>query len=224
MSEPIVRLEGVVKGYGVGATRVEVLRGLDLEVRAGEMLAVVGPSGVGKSTLLHLIGLLDRQEEGRLEVDGVDPSRVSLEERARLRNRLVGFVFQHHYLLDELDALDNVALPLRIGGQPARAARERAAELLAAVALSGRVAHYPDQLSGGELQRVAIARALANQPAIVLADEPTGELDAATGREILSLFRRLHADGTTLVVVTHDERLAAEAGRVVRLLDGRVVA
>ena len=172
MSErSMVRLRGVAKGYGAAATRVEVLRDLDLDVERGELLAVVGPSGVGKSTLLHLVGLLDRPEGGSLELDGDAVGELDGEVRAGLRNRLIGFVFQHHHLLDELDARDNVALPLRIARWPARRARARAEELLASVSLTERASHFPDQLSGGEQQRVAVARALAASPRLLLAGQ-----------------------------------------------------
>jgi lipoprotein-releasing system ATP-binding protein len=219
MSErPLVRVQGLVKGYGSGPTRVEVLRDLDLEVSAGELLAVVGPSGVGKSTLLHLIGLLDRPEAGVIEVDGIELGALPAEERAGLRNRLVGFVFQHHYLLDELDALDNVALPLRIAGRRSAVARARAEELLAEVGLAGRAAHFPDQLSGGEQQRVAIARALAMRPRLLLADEPTGNLDRESAEQVFDLVRRLHLlEGLTSVIVTHNVELARRCDRVFSL-------
>jgi lipoprotein-releasing system ATP-binding protein len=216
MSErPVVRAVGVVKGYGGGPTRVEVLRSLDLDVAEGELVAVTGPSGVGKSTLLHLIGLLDRPEDGLLELDGVDVGQLSLRERARVRNRTIGFVFQHHYLLDELDARDNVALPLRIAGQHSAAARSRADELMAAVGLSGRSGHFPDQLSGGEQQRVAIARALAMRPRLLLADEPTGNLDRANAEQVFELVRTMHLlEGLTSIIVTHNEELARRCDRV----------
>ncbi len=218
MSDPMVRLEGVCKGYGEGERRVEVLRDLDMEIGRGEMVAVVGPSGVGKSTLLHLIGLLDRPDAGSIELDGVPVASLGPAERAALRNRLIGFVFQFHYLLDELDARDNVALPLRIGGRSRREARERAGALLERVGLSGRAHHYPDELSGGEQQRVAVARALAMGPGILLADEPTGNLDRESAEKVFSLIRELHLkEGLTSVIVTHNEGLASRCDRVVRL-------
>jgi lipoprotein-releasing system ATP-binding protein len=219
MSErPMVQLRGVAKGYGAGATRVEVLRGLDLDVERGELLAVVGPSGVGKSTLLHLVGLLDRPEGGSLELDGQAVGGLDGEARAGLRNRLIGFVFQHHHLLDELDARDNVALPLRIGGWPARRARDLAGELLASVALGERAAHFPDQLSGGEQQRVAVARALAASPRLLLADEPTGNLDQANAEQVFALIRELHLMvGLTSIIVTHNEAMARRCDRIFRL-------
>jgi lipoprotein-releasing system ATP-binding protein len=217
----MVRMRGVVKGYGDGATRVEVLRGLDLDVRAGELLAVVGPSGVGKSTLLHVVGLLDRPEAGTLELEGARVTDASVNDRASLRNRLIGFVFQHHHLLDELTALDNVALPLRIAGWSSRRARQRAAELLDRVGLSERRDHFPDQLSGGEQQRVAVARALSMRPRLLLADEPTGNLDTANSRLLFELVRELHLlEGLTSIIVTHNEEMARRCDRVVGLVPG----
>ena len=219
MSDPkMVSLSGLSKGFGVGETRVEVLKDLDIEVEKGQMLAIVGPSGVGKSTLLHIIGLLDRPDDGRLELGGREVGRLDREARAHLRNRMIGFVFQHHYLLDELDALDNVALPLRIAGHGKAAARARAEELLAAVSLSDRVHHYPDQLSGGEQQRVAVARALVMEPDLLLADEPTGNLDRANSDAVFSLVRELHLmAGLTSIIVTHDEEMARKCDGIFRL-------
>jgi lipoprotein-releasing system ATP-binding protein len=215
---PMVRLREVSKGYGSSATRVEVLQGLDLDVVQGELLAVIGPSGVGKSTLLHLIGLLDRPESGTLELEGDAVGGLDGEERARLRNRLIGFVFQHHHLLDELDALDNVALPLRIAGWTPRRARARAGELLASVGLTDRASHFPDQLSGGEQQRVAVARALAASPRLLLADEPTGNLDYANAEQVFALIRELHLMvGLTSIIVTHNEAMARRCDRIFRL-------
>ena len=214
----MVSLTGLSKGFGVGETRVEVLKDLDIEVKKGQMLAVVGPSGVGKSTLLHIIGLLDRPDDGRLELDGREVGHLDREARAHLRNRMIGFVFQHHYLLDELDALDNVALPLRIAGQRTAAARARAEELLGAVSLSDRAHHFPDQLSGGEQQRVAVARALAMEPDLLLADEPTGNLDRSNSDAIFSLVHELHLmAGLTSIIVTHDEEMARKCDGIFRL-------
>jgi lipoprotein-releasing system ATP-binding protein len=216
--KPLVELRGVSKGFGAGSTRVEVLRDLDLDVPEGQMLAVVGPSGVGKSTLLHLIGLLDRPDDGSLMLDGDDVQLLGGEARAHLRNRNIGFVFQYHYLLDELDARDNIALPLRIAGKSAATARARADELLEAVSLTDRAHHFPDQLSGGEQQRVAVARALAMKPRLLLADEPTGNLDRENSEHVFDLVRELHLlAGLTSIIVTHDEELARMCDGTFRL-------
>jgi lipoprotein-releasing system ATP-binding protein len=213
-----MRPRGVGNSYNAAARPVEVLRDLDLDVERGELLAVVGPSGVGKSTLLHVVGLLDRPEGGRLELDGQPVGELDGEARAGLRNRLIGFVFQHHHLLDELDARDNVALPLRIGGWPARRARAHAGELLVSVALSERADHFPDQLSGGEQQRVAVARALAASPRLLLADEPTGNLDHANAEQVFALIRALNLmAGLTSIIVTHNEAMARRCDRIFRL-------
>jgi lipoprotein-releasing system ATP-binding protein len=209
---------GLVKGYGDGPRRVEVLRGLDLRVERGEMLAVVGPSGVGKSTLLHLLGLLDRPDAGRLELLGGDVGALSQSERATWRNRRIGFVFQFHALLPEFSVTENVAMPLLVGGESRRSALHRAVELLSAVGLDHRREHFPDQLSGGEQQRGAVARALVAGPDLLLADEPTGNLDAANAETVFGLLRELHASRSlTSVVVTHNEHLASRCDRVLRL-------
>ena len=214
----MVQATGLTKGFGSDLTRLEVVRDLDLVVETGEMVAVVGPSGVGKSTLLHLIGLLDRPEEGRIVLDGVVTDGLDGAARAEMRNRVIGFVFQHHHLLDELDALDNVALPLRISGEGSRVARERAAELLESVGLSARKSHFPDQLSGGEQQRVSVARALAMGPKLLLADEPTGNLDRDNAERLFELVTELHLKvGLTSIIVTHNEEMARRCDRVFRL-------
>jgi len=214
----MVEASGLTKGFGSNLTRLEVIRDLDLVVETGEMVAVVGPSGVGKSTLLHLIGLLDRPEEGRIVLDGVLTDGLDGAERAEMRNRVIGFVFQHHHLLDELDALDNVALPLRISGEGSRASRERAAELLDSVGLAARRSHFPDQLSGGEQQRVSVARALAMGPKLLLADEPTGNLDRDNAERLFELVTELHLKvGLTSIIVTHNEEMARRCDRIFRL-------
>jgi lipoprotein-releasing system ATP-binding protein len=214
----LVRASRLTKGFGSGPTRVDVFEDLDLEVPAGEMLAVVGPSGVGKSTLLHLLGLLDRPERGEIQIDGVATSGMEQSARAGMRNRTIGFVFQHHHLLDELDALDNVALPLRISGEDSRRARGRAAELLDAVGLTDRRSHFPDQLSGGEQQRVSVARALAMRPKLLLADEPTGNLDRENAERLFALLNELHLkEGLTSIIVTHNEEMARRCDRIFRL-------
>ncbi len=214
----MIRLRGISKDYGEGDALVEVLKGLDLEVNKGEMLAIVGPSGVGKSTLLHLVGLLDRANGGLVELNGQDTDALNGSERARLRNKMLGFVFQHHHLLDELDARDNVALPMRIAGRPATQARHEAEALLDTVGLSARLTHFPDQLSGGEQQRVAVARALVMRPQLLLADEPTGNLDRAASDGVFRLIRDLHTEESlTSVIVTHNEEMAGQCDRVFKL-------
>ena len=220
MSLLVVR--DLTRDYPMGGETVHALRGVSLTVEAGEYVAIVGPSGCGKSTLLQLAGGLDAPTSGTIELMGTRLDALSDRALTRLRLERLGFVFQRFHLLPVLTAAENIELPMAEAGVSRAERRARAAELLGYVGLAHRARHRATELSGGEMQRVAIARALANRPALVLADEPTGELDAATGREILTLFRRLNRDGMTLLVVTHDERLAAEAGRVVKMLDGRI--
>ena len=221
--EAVLRAIDLRKDYPMNGETVHALRGVSLDVTAGEYVAIVGPSGSGKSTLLQLLGGLDEPSSGTVLVDGV--VLAGLDDRALTRLRLtrLGFVFQRFHLLPVLTAIENVELPMAEAGVGRSERRARAVELLRYVGLEGRSGHRVIQLSGGEMQRVAIARALANRPAVILADEPTGELDAGTGRGVLDLFRRLNRDGPTVVVITHDDRLAAEAGRVVQMLDGRIV-
>ena len=204
--------------------RVHALRGASLAIERGEYVAIAGPSGCGKSTLLHMLGGIDTPSAGWVELEGVRLGTLRDRDLTRLRLARIGFVFQRFHLLPVLTARENVELPMAEAGVGRQERQARARELLEYVGLAARADHRTTQLSGGEMQRVAIARALANRPVLILADEPTGELDAATGQEILQLFRRLNRDGTTLVVVTHDDQLAAEAGRVVRMLDGRIVS
>jgi putative ABC transport system ATP-binding protein len=201
---------------------VHALRGLSLTIEEGEWVSIVGPSGCGKSTLLNLFGAIDRPSAGSVVVRGRDVAQMRDAEATRFRLTNVGFVFQRFYLMPMLSARENVELPMAEAGMQPAERRARARELLAYVGLGARERHRPTQLSGGEQQRVAIARALANRPALLLADEPTGELDARTGEEIIRLFGRLNADGTTLVVVTHDEELAAAARRVIHMRDGAI--
>jgi len=222
VTPPLLVATDLRKDYPMDAGTVHALRGVSLRIDPGEYVAIAGPSGCGKSTLLQLIGGIDTPSGGTVELLGTRLDLLSDRELTRLRLTRLGFVFQRFHLLPVLTARENVELPMAEAGVPARERRTRADELLAYVGLAARGGHRPTQLSGGEMQRVAIARALANRPALLLADEPTGELDAATGRDILDLFRRLNDDGGTLVVVTHDERLAAQAGRVVHMLDGAV--
>lgn len=221
MSSVIVARD-LEKRYRLEGQDVIAVGGVSLAVETGEYLAVVGPSGSGKSTLLTLLGGLDQPTAGSVALLGQDLGRLSDRALTRLRLERVGFVFQRFHLLPVLTASENVELPMAERGMAREQRRRKTRELLDYVGLAHRTNHRATQLSGGEMQRVAIARALANQPAVLLADEPTGELDAATGREILAMFRRLHADGVTLVVVTHDAQLAADAGRVVHMLDGRI--
>jgi len=220
----LLELHAVVKHYRRGSEDVVALDGVDLSVAEGEAVALVGPSGSGKSTLLHLAGGLDVPDAGTVRVDGRDLAGLSAAERARLRRREVGFVFQFFHLLPSLTVAENVELPLLLDGRRGRAARGAVAAVLERVGVAHRAGHLPGELSGGEMQRAAIARALACGPRLVLADEPTGNLDSATGRAVLDLLSSLVREaGTTLVMVTHDEAAAARTGRVVRLLDGRLV-
>ncbi len=221
---PVLVARDLRKDYPMKGETVHALRGVSLLVQPGEYVAIAGPSGSGKSTLLQVIGGIDVPSGGSVELLGTRLESLGDRELTRLRLTRLGFVFQRFHLLPVLTARENVELPMAEAGVAAPRRRERARELLEYVGLRQREGHRATQLSGGEMQRVAIARALANRPAILLADEPTGELDAATGREILDLFRRLNRDGTTLLVVTHDERLASEAGRVVHMIDGCIVA
>ncbi len=216
----LVRLEGATKVYRRGSAEVRALNGMDLEVRRGEWLAVTGPSGSGKSTLLHLLGLLDRPTAGRVLLDGRDATALSDAEASRLRGSSIGFVFQDFHLLPEETALRNVMLPLLYAGVPGAAAKARAS--LESVGLGARADHRPGELSGGEQQRVAVARALVKDPLLVLADEPTGNLDSANGGRILDLLAELHGRGITLVVVTHEPAVAARAGRRIEVRDGRI--
>jgi putative ABC transport system ATP-binding protein len=221
---PIVDARGLVREYRMGEEIVPALRGVSLSVQAGEYVAIVGPSGCGKSTLLNLLGVIDRPTSGELSIAGERVDRLNDARATEFRLRRIGFVFQRFYLMQALSARENVELPLAEAGMAGTERRDRALELLDYVGLRKRERHRPSQLSGGEQQRVAIARALANRPALLLADEPTGELDARTGAELIALFERLNADGTTIVVVTHDEDLAGAAKRVVHMRDGEIVA
>ena len=219
----LVAARDLRRDYAMAAGVVHAVRGVTLDVRAREYVAIVGPSGCGKSTLLNLIGAIDKPSSGELTIDGQRLAGLSDRDATLFRLRHIGFVFQRFYLMPVLTALENVELPMSEAGLGKTERRERARELLAYVGLGERMHHRPTELSGGEQQRVAIARALANRPALLLADEPTGELDAHTGEEMIALFERLNRDGTTIVVVTHDEDLARAAHRVVHMRDGVIV-
>ena len=219
----LLRAEDLTKRYGSGENEVPALRDASFTVSAGEFVAIMGPSGSGKSTLMNLIGLLDQPSSGKLFLAGEDTTRLSHDRLAAVRNRQIGFVFQAYNLLGRDSALENVELPLVYARRPRRKRLTRAKELLAAVGLTHRSNHSPAKLSGGEQQRVAIARALACDPAIILADEPTGALDSRTGAEVLALLQALNRNGRTIILVTHDENVARHAGRVIRVRDGVIV-
>lgn len=221
MSDPVVRLTGLTRSFEQGGVRIDVLRGVNLAIRPGEIVALLGPSGSGKSTLLQAVGLLEGGFGGRIEIAGTDASTLSGDERTALRRDHLGFVYQFHHLLPDFNAEENVILPQLVAGTTRADAETRARELLEALGLGMRLEHRPSQLSGGEQQRVAVARALANRPELVLADEPTGNLDEATADRVLGEFLRLvRGEGSAALVATHNERLATAMDRVVRLHDG----
>ncbi len=223
MSEPLLSARGLRKTYLLGKRSLEVLRGVDVELQAGDFVALRGASGAGKSTLLHLLGGLDSPNEGEVWLRGRNLAKLSRLELARVRNREVGFIFQSYYLLPELDALENVCLPARMARMAARTVEARGRELLSRVGLQDRIEHKPYELSGGEQQRVAIARAMINEPDLILADEPTGNLDSHTGQEIIELLLSIRQEKqTTLIMATHDSNLAARAPRTITLVDGQV--
>jgi ABC-type lipoprotein export system ATPase subunit len=220
---PVLRASVLRKEYGSGTTLVRAVDTVDLEVAAGETVAIMGPSGCGKSTLLHLLGGLDRPTSGSIQLAGQRLDQLSERALARLRRTAIGFVFQAFHLMDELSAVENVELPALLAGRPPRAARSRATELLDRVGLADRARFLPAALSGGQRQRVAIARALVSDPLVVLADEPTGNLDSEATIEVLRLFDSLHETGQTLVIVTHDARIAATADRLITMRDGALI-
>ncbi len=219
----LIEIDNMTKVYQMGEMEVHALRGVSLTVRAGEYIAIMGASGSGKSTLMNMVGLLDRPTGGSYKIRGTEASKLGKNKLADLRNHEIGFVFQQFNLLPRASARRQVELPLFYGGIGRRQSREMAQAALARVGLADRVGHRPDELSGGQQQRVAIARALVNNPSLLLADEPTGNLDSATGADILDLFDELHAQGMTLIVVTHDPNVARRAKRIITLKDGKII-
>lgn len=226
MSEPVIRMENIVKTYYLGKpNELEILHGINLTVNKGEFVSIVGESGSGKSTLMNIIGVLDRQTQGNYYLEGQDVNGMSDEVRSAIRNRRIGFVFQNFNLLPRANALKNVMVPLLYGEEHSKNGKEHAMEMLKMVGMEDRADHRPNELSGGQKQRVAIARAMINDPAIILADEPTGALDSKTVHMVMDLFHKLHEEqGKTIVLITHSQELAQETERIVTLLDGQIVA
>lgn len=225
MSERMIELKGIVKRFYIGMpNELEILHGIDLEVKRGEFVSIVGSSGSGKTTMMNIIGILDRPTEGEYQLDGVDVAKAKDKELSLIRNQKIGFVFQTYNLIGRTSALKNVELPMLYAGIGRRERKERAKELLEMVGMEERLSHNPDELSGGQKQRVAIARAMANDPAIILADEPTGALDSKTGRMIMDIFHKLNQEQKkTIVLITHSQELAQETGRIVTLKDGEII-
>jgi putative ABC transport system ATP-binding protein len=224
VTSEIIHMSGIRKIYDTGKVKVEALKGIVLLVAPGEFVAIVGPSGSGKSTLMNLVGCLDTPSDGSYRLAGEDVSKLGKDALADVRNRRVGFVFQGFNLLPQISAFENVEMPLLFGGVPVRERRERAKEVLERVGLADRMEHKPTELSGGQMQRVAIARALAMRPDVLLADEPTGNLDSTSGGDIMQLFTQLWEQGRTVVVITHDMTLARRASRIIEIHDGRIVS
>ena len=222
MNQEIIRLEGITRQFRMGAEILKVLKGIDLSIQRNEYVALMGPSGSGKSTLMNILGCLDTPSGGKYHLNGTEVSKLTDDELAVIRNKEIGFVFQTFNLLPRSTALENVALPLVYAGMKESERKIRAREVLTQVGLSDRMTHKPNELSGGQRQRVAVARALVNHPSIILADEPTGNLDSKTSQEIMKLFDDIHDAGNTVILVTHEEDIAAHAQRVIRLLDGEV--
>ncbi len=222
MSDNVIEIRGIIRDFKLGQETVHVLKGIDLDIKRGEYVAIMGPSGSGKSTLMNLLGCLDTPTAGSYSLNGKDVSQMTDDELADIRNTEIGFVFQTFNLLPRTTALDNVALPMVYAGATKKERIDRASEVLTDVGLADRMDHKPNQLSGGQRQRVAVGRALVNKPSIILADEPTGNLDSKTSLEIMELFDQIHASGNTVIMVTHEEDIAAHAKRVIRLRDGMI--
>lgn len=222
MSKPIIEIKGITRDFPLGEETIHVLKGIDLTINKGEYVALMGPSGSGKSTLMNLLGCLDTPTSGSYNLNGQFVSELHDDELAEIRNKEIGFVFQTFNLMPRTTALDNVALPMVYAGKSKVERSERATEVLTQVGLDDRMDHKPNQLSGGQRQRVAVARALVNNPAIILADEPTGNLDSKTSVEIMNLFDEIHANGNTVILVTHEEDIAEHAHRIIRLRDGMI--
>ncbi|MFP4845623.1 ABC transporter ATP-binding protein [Winogradskyella sp. PE311] len=220
MSGNVIEIRNIIRDFKLGQEIVHVLKGIDLDIKTGEYVAIMGPSGSGKSTLMNLLGCLDTPTAGSYNLNGNDVSQMTDDELAEIRNKEIGFVFQTFNLLPRTTALENVALPMIYAGASKKQRSDRASEVLTDVGLADRMDHKPNQLSGGQRQRVAVGRALVNKPSIILADEPTGNLDSKTGTEIMALFDEIHAAGNTVIMVTHEEEIAAHAKRVIRLRDG----
>jgi len=224
VSTPVIQIQGLHKEYSMGKVKVPALKGVDLEVPKGQFVAIMGPSGSGKSTLMNILGCLDRPTQGTYLLDGSDVSRKNDNELADIRNKFIGFIFQTFNLLSRTNAMANVELPLIYRGMPPAERRKRATAALESVGLAGRMTHKPNEMSGGEQQRVAIARAIAGDPKVILADEPTGNLDTRSGEEVMSIFQDLHDKGITLILVTHDPDIARHAERVISVRDGRIIS
>lgn len=222
MSQPIIEIKGITRDFPLGEEIIHVLKGIDLTINKGEYVALMGPSGSGKSTLMNILGCLDTPTSGSYVLNGKHVSEMHDDELAEIRNKEIGFVFQTFNLMPRTTALDNVALPMVYAGKSKNERSKRATEVLTQVGLQDRMDHKPNQLSGGQRQRVAVARALVNKPAIILADEPTGNLDSKTSVEIMNLFDEIHANGNTVILVTHEEDIAAHAHRIIRLRDGMI--
>ena len=226
MSRPIIDMKGIVKSFYVGTpNELEILHGLDITVQEGQFVSIVGASGSGKSTLMNIIGALDRQTSGKYVLDGIDVSKLEDADLSGIRNKKIGFVFQTFNLIARTSALKNIELPMLYAGVPTKERTKRAKELLEIVEMSDRASHMPNELSGGQKQRIAIARAMANNPAMILADEPTGALDSKTGRLVMDLFHKLHREqGKTIVLITHNPELAEETERIITISDGRIIS